>query len=571
MNPPYGGELVDLLVDDARAAAMKTAARDLASLTLDERGLCDLEQLAVGGFSPLRGFMNQADYQRVLAEGRLADGTPWPLPITLPVTPGDGIAEGKTLALRDVYGNLLAFLHIEELYPYDRDAEANALYGTTDPAHPAVADLLRSPGHCAAGRLEVLRIPPHFDFVDLRRTPSALRSHITTLAGPNTGVIAYPTSTLLHRAEEAMLQHALAPQGGIVLVQPIVGVTRPGDIDHYARLRCLRAFVDCADVHASIVLNLLPLSPRPAGLRHTELLAILAQNHGATDLLNIPSPSGSQAAHGGDLGREGETFSGPDRTRVRLIPATPMVFLPVENRHAPADAVPPGTQTLSLTETEIRDDYLAQGRPLPEWFTHPTVARILAETHPPKSRQGLTIWFTGISGSGKSTVAHALIERLAEFGRNASLLDGDEIRTHLSKGLTFSKDDRDINIRRVGYVAGLVAQHGGTTLCSVISPYRAIRNEARAMSRGNFVEVFCDTPITVCEQRDVKGHYARARAALAEGKPIGFTGVDDPYEPPLTPEVTLNTGTQSVPECVDVIVATLRTLGYLRPRDTLDS
>ncbi len=203
------------------------------------------------------------------------------------------------------------------------------------------------------------------------------------------------------------------------------------------------------------------------------------------------------------------------------------------------------TKTANISGTQVRDDYLAKGKPLPEWFSRPAVAEILREANPPKFLQGLTIWFTGLSGSGKSTVAHALVERLAEFGRNVSTLDGDEIRTHLSKGLGFSKEDRDTNIRRVGYVAGLVNQHGGTMLCSVISPYRQTRDEARKLSKGNFVEVYCDTPLEVCEQRDVKGLYAKARNAVAEGKPMGFTGVDDPYEPPLNPEVTLDTSKQS--------------------------
>ncbi len=242
-----------------------------------------------------------------------------------------------------------------------------------------------------------------------------------------------------------------------------------------------------------------------------------------------------------------------------------MVFLPEENRYCPVDEVPPGAKTADISGTEVRDNYLAKGLQLPEWFSRPAVAEILNEANPPRFRQGLTIWFTGLSGSGKSTIAHALVERLAEFGRNCSFLDGDEIRTHLSKGLGFSKEDRDTNIRRVGFVAGLVNQHGGTTLCSVISPYRAIRDEARKSSKGNFVEVFCDTPMAVCEERDVKGLYSKARAAVAAGKPMGFTGVDDPYEPPLKPEVRLDTSTQSVQECVDTIIDTLLDLGYILP------
>jgi sulfate adenylyltransferase len=238
-----------------------------------------------------------------------------------------------------------------------------------------------------------------------------------------------------------------------------------------------------------------------------------------------------------------------------------MVYLPDEDRYESVDAVPSGVKTADISGTQVRDDYLAKGKALPEWFSRPAVAEILRETSPPKFHQGLTIWFTGLSGSGKSTVAHALIERLAEYGRNVSILDGDEIRTHLSKGLGFSKEDRDTNINRVGYVAGLVNEHGGTTICAVISPYRETRDNARKASKGNFVEVFCDTPIAVCEQRDVKGLYAKARA----GEIKGFTGVDDPYEPPLNAEVVLDTSKLSVQECADKIIEKLLGLGYILP------
>ena len=234
-----------------------------------------------------------------------------------------------------------------------------------------------------------------------------------------------------------------------------------------------------------------------------------------------------------------------------------MVYLPDENRYCPVDEVPPGVKTADISGSQVRDNYLAKGLQLPEWFSRPSVAEILSEANPPKFLQGLTIWFTGLSGSGKSTVAHALVERLAEFGRNVSLLDGDEIRTHLSKGLGFSKEDRDTNIRRVGFVAGMVSLHGGTTICSVISPYRSIRDEARKSSKGNFVEIYCSTPIDVCEQRDVKGMYSKARAAVADGKPMGFTGVDDPYEAPLQPEVILRPGHGSPSAMADWVISQL--------------
>jgi len=531
---------------------MKAAAKDFASLTLDDRAICDLEQLSVGGFSPLKTFMGKADYDRVVREQRLADGTLWPLPIVLPVTPGEGVALGETLALRDVYGNLLAFLHIDEIYEPDKKAEAELAYGTLGAKHPSVAYLQRIPDHYASGRLEVVRTPPHYDFVELRRTPRELRAHFESLGWSR--IVAFHTREPMHRAQEELTRRAAERIGGGLLIHPVVGVAMPGDIDHYTRVRCYRALVDDDSDKGTVVLSLLPLALRIAGPREVLLHAIIRRNYGCTNFIVAREDA-----------EQGTMAKSLDQIGMGLVDFTPMVYLPDEGRYATVDEVPAGAETADISDAQVRDDYLAKGLRLPEWFTRPAVAEILSETNPPRFRQGLTIWFTGLSGSGKSTVAQALVERLAEYGRNCSFLDGDEIRTHLSKGLSFSKEDRDVNIRRVGYVAGLVAQHGGTTLCSVISPYKATRDEARRQSKGNFVEVYCSTPIDVCETRDVKGLYARARTAAAEGKPMGFTGVDDPYEAPDAAEVTLDTGTLGVEQCVDAIVEKLLALGYILP------
>ncbi len=559
---------MDLIVGAERAAEMKATAKDFASVTLEERPLCDLELLAVGGYSPLSTFLSKIDYARVVGEGRLANGTLWPLPIVLPVKPGDGVAEGKPLGLRDVYGNLLAFLHIEEIFGYDKEAEARGAYGSTDAKHPSVAYLNQLPGHYATGRLEVIRVPPHYDFVGLRRTPKELRERFQALGWSK--VVAFQTRSPLHRAHEELTKRAAKQIGGGLLIHPIVAVTKPGDVDHYTRVRCYRALVDNYYEQGSVVLSLLPLAMRMAGPKEVLLHAIIRRNYGCTHFIVGRDHAGpgsdstgkpfyapyaareSMAAHQGEIGME-------------MVDFKQMVYVPDKDTYMAVDEVPAGTKTADISGTEVRDNYLAKGLQLPEWFSRPAVAEILNETSPPRFRQGITLWFTGLSGSGKSTIAHATIERLAEFGRNCSLLDGDEIRTHLSKGLGFSKEDRDTNIRRVGYVAGLIAQHGGTTLCSVISPYRVIRDEARKMSGGNFVEVYCSTPIDVCEKRDVKGIYSKARAAVADGKPMGFTGVDDPYEVPANPEVTLDTSTLSVQECVDHIIEKLLEMGYILP------
>jgi sulfate adenylyltransferase len=547
---------------------MKATAKDFVSLTLDERGLCDLELLAGGGFSPLKSFLNKADYERVVGEMRLADGTLWPLPVTLPVTPGDGVAEGKPLCLRDVYGNLLAFLHVEQIFAYDKDEEAKNAYGSLDVTHPSVAHLKRQPEHYASGRLEVIRVPPHYDFVELRRTPAELRRHFQSLGW--TKIVAFQTRNPLHRAHEELTKRAAEQIGGGLLIHPVVGVTKPGDVDHFTRVRCYRALVDNYYEPGTVVLSLLPLAMRMAGPREVLLHAIIRRNYGCTHFI----VGRDHAGPGKDS--TGKPFYPPYAAQeamgkfeseigMGMVDFKQMVYLPDENRYSPVDEVPAGVNTADISGTEVRDKYLAKGLQLPEWFSRPAVAEILNEANPPRFHQGVTLWFTGLSGAGKSTVAHATIERMAEFGRNCSLLDGDEIRTHLSKGLGFSKEDRDTNIRRVGYVAGLIAQHGGTCLCAVISPYRAIRDEARKLSKGNFIEVYCSTPIEVCEKRDVKGMYAKARAAVADGKPIGFTGVDDPYEPPLNAEVTLDTTSLSVQQCVDKIIDRLLELGYILP------
>ncbi len=555
-----------MIVTESRANEIKAASKDYPSITLDERGLCDLELLAVGGFSPLKTFMGQNDYLSVLQNMRLANGTLWPLPVTLPVDPSSGLEVGKPLALRDVYGNLVGLLHVQEIYPIEKPLEAASAYGTHDPLHPSVAYLNRSSGHYCSGPLEVIRVPPHYDFVSLRRTPAELREHFEKLGWSK--IVAFQTSAYMFRPHEEPARNAASQIGAGLLIQPVVGTTKPGDVDHYTRIRSYKALAETAFEPGQCVLSLLPLTTRMAGPRDALLGSIISRNFGCTHFMVGPDHSSPGLDSNGKpfyspLAAQEFLKSNQDEIGVRPIGYTPWVYLPDLDQFASPDDIPAGSKTADISADQVRDDYLARGIPLPDWFCRPAVASILSEISPPKNRQGLTIWFTGLSGSGKSTIAHGLVERLAEYGRNVAFLDGDEIRTHLSKGLGFSKEDRDTNIHRVGYVAGLLAAQGGTTICSVVSPYRAPRDHARKLSRGHFVEIFCDTPIDICETRDVKGLYAKARAAVADGKGLGFTGVDDPYEPPLNPEVTLNTSRLGVPECVDVIVGKLKELGYI--------
>jgi sulfate adenylyltransferase len=249
-----------------------------------------------------------------------------------------------------------------------------------------------------------------------------------------------------------------------------------------------------------------------------------------------------------------------------MIPFEELVYLPDEDRYVEAKDVPQGARVLNISGTQVRDDYLAKGKLLPEWFTRSETAEILLQMYPPRHKQGYCVWFTGLSGSGKSATTQILTELMLEYGRQATVLDGDVVRTHLSKGLGFSKEDRDTNILRIGFVAGEISRHGGAVICAAISPYRAAREEARKMVGENFIMVYMDTPVEVCEQRDVKGLYAKARQAMADGKPMGFTGVDDPYEPPVDPEITLQ-GYDATPEQnARKILEYLKAQGYLEPQ-----
>ena len=428
--------------------------------------------------------------------------------------------------------------------------------------------LNRQPGHYASGRLEVIRVPPHYDFVELRRTPAELREHFQSLGWSR--IVAFQTRNPLHRAHEELTKRAAKQIGGGLLIHPVVGVTKPGDVDHYTRVRCYRALVDNYYEPGTVVLSLLPLAMRMAGPREVLLHAIIRRNYGCTHFI----VGRDHAGPGNDS--TGKPFYSPYAAQesmaahekeigMGMVDFKQMVYLPEKDSYAAVDEVPAGTKTADISGTEVRDKYLAKGLQLPEWFSRPAVAEILNETNPPKFRQGITLWFTGLSGSGKSTIAHATIERLAEFGRNCSLLDGDEIRTHLSKGLGFSKEDRDTNIRRVGYVAGLIAQHGGTTLCSVISPYRAIRDEARKMSNGNFVEVYCCTPIEVCETARRQGHVRQGPRRRRRRQADGLHGRRRSLRAAAKPEVTLDTSSLSVQECVDHIIDKLLEMGYILP------
>jgi len=561
---PYGGKLVDLCVPADEQAELKEYASRLPSLQLSDRCVCDLELLICGAFSPLDRFMGQADYQRVLDEMRLTNGTLFPIPITLPIDPTPDIALGKDIALRDSRNNLLAVMTIEEMYSWDRDEEAQKVLGTLDVRHPLVAEMHRWGSVNISGRLRALQLPPHYDFRELRLTPAQTRARLETFGRSN--VVAFQTRNPLHRVHEELTKRASQEVDGVLLLHPVVGMTKPGDVDHFTRVRTYKVLTKGYYDKNRVLLSLLPLAMRMGGPREAVWHAIIRRNYGCNYLI----VGRDHAGPGNDS--KGKPFYGPydaqdlvqrysEEIGVGVLPFRALVYLPDQDCYEEISQIPKDARTADISGTQVREQYLNNGHKLPEWFTRPEVADILADSYPPRHKQGVCVWFTGLSGAGKSTTAEILTMLLQENGRQVTVLDGDVVRTHLSKGLGFSKEDRDVNIRRIGFVAAEIVRHGGVAICAAVSPYRATRNDVRNMvGPDHFVEVFVDTPIEVCEQRDVKGLYAKAR----RGELTGFTGIDDPYEPPLNPEITLDTVAKDPEENAQIILAHLLENGFVR-------
>ena len=559
---PYGGRLVNLLVPPDQLDEKLAYARSLPSIQISPRAECDLELLAVGAFSPLRGFMNQADFQSVLDSMRLTDGRLFPMPITLPIDPTDEIRLGMDIALRDSKNNLLAIQTAAEMYEWDLEEVAVKAFGKFDTRHPIVAEMHRWGRVNIAGRLEVLQLPPHLDFADLRRTPTETRAILEGYGHDN--VVAFQTRNPLHRVHEALTKRATARIDGVLLLHPVVGMTQPGDVDHYTRVRVYKTLIDHYYKKDRSLLSLLPLAMRMGGPREAVWHAVIRRNYGANHFII----GRDHAGPGNDSA--GNPFYGPYDAQnlalehaaeigVQPVPFTEMVYLEAEDRYEESSKLPAGVKTRKISGTQVREDYLGKGRLLPAWFSRPEVATILAESFPPRHRRGVCLWFTGLSGAGKSTTAEHLLNLLLEKGRNVTILDGDVVRTHLSKGLGFSKEDRDTNIRRIGYVASQIVRHGGIVICAAISPYRAARENVRNMVGEGFMEIYMATPLEVVESRDDKGLYAKAR----RGEIKGFTGIDDPYEAPMNPEFTLTAENTSVEGNAQLVMDKLIEMGYV--------
>src|SRR5438874_948576 len=566
LNPPHGGTLVDLVASEDRAAELRAASAEWPSWDLTPRQLCDLELLANGGFSPLTGFLGKADYESVCSSMRLADGTLWTIPVVLdlPEEVAGGLKEGTSLALRDPEGVMLAAIEVSEMYTPDREQEAKAVYGTDNPEHPGVAHLLqRTHPVYVAGRLEAVQLPVHYDFRRLRLTPTELRAEFDRLGWRQ--VVAFQTRNPMHRAHLELTMRAGKEVEANLLIQPSVGMTKPGDVDHYTRVRCYEALMGRYP-RSTAMLSLLPLSMRMGGPREAVFHATIRKNYGSSHFI----VGRDHAGPGTDS--SGTPFYGPydaqqllqrheDELGVKMVPFRMMVYVEDLDAYYPEDEVPEGKRALNISGTELRQR-LAEGRDIPEWFTFPEVAEELRRSYPPRQKQGFTVLFTGLSGSGKSTIANALMSKFLEMGgRPVSMLDGDLVRKHLSSELGFSKEHRDINIRRIGYVASEITKNGGIAICAPIAPYDAVRRQVRSMieSLGGFILVHVATPMEVCEQRDRKGLYAKARAGLIKE----FTGISDPYEEPKDAEVVINTAERTPEEAAQEIILHLEREGFI--------
>lgn len=562
----HGGALKNLLVADADLDALKTEAGQYASVTLTPRQLCDLDLLIDGSFSPLTGFMGQQDYDSVVSTMRLADQTLWPIPITLELTQAqlESVDSTDHLTLRDPEGVPIAVLDVTDQWVPDRRQEAQQVFGSLDETHPGVRQTLALEGTTAfGGTVRALQRTVHYDFRSLRLTPAELRARFERLGWER--IVAFQTRNPMHRAHVELSFRAARQEAANLLIHPVVGLTRPGDVDHMTRVRCYQKVLQRFPSQTT-ELSLLNLAMRMAGPREALWHAIIRKNYGCTHLI-----VGRDHAGPGD-DSTGQPFYGPydaqqlltehqDELGIRMVPFQMMVYSSQRAQYVPLDDVAEGEDTLNISGTELRRR-LRENLEIPEWFTYPEVVEELRRTFPPREKRGFTVFFTGLSGAGKSTIANGLMIRLLEMGdRPVTLLDGDVVRKHLSSELGFSREHRDINVTRIGFVASEITKHGGVAICAPIAPYQNTRQAVRDMIEpfGPFIEVHMATPLQVCEERDRKGLYALARA----GKIAEFTGISDPYEVPETPELTIDTSECSNERAVQMLILKLESLGLI--------
>ena len=543
--------------------------KDMPSVDLSARQLCDLELLMNGGFAPLTGFLGEADYNGVVENMRLASGALWPIPITLDVTEkvSETLTLGEQIVLRDPEGVPLAVMDVEEMYTPNKAKEAEMVYGADDMAHPAVRYLHNQTGNVyVGGAITGIDEPVHYDYRQHRYTPNDLRRMFHKWGWRR--VVAFQTRNPLHRAHVELTVRAAQQTEANLLIHPVVGMTKPGDVDHFTRVRCYEAVMRHYPDQTT-AMALLHLAMRMAGPREALWHALIRKNHGCTHFVVGRDHAGP------GKNSQGEDFYGPydaqelvtehaDEIGIEMVPFQAMVYVQERAQYVPINEVEDNETKLNISGTELRRR-LREGLEIDEWFSYPDVVAELRKTHPPRDKQGFTLFFTGLSGSGKSTIANAVMVKLLEAGgRPVTLLDGDLVRKNLSSELTFSKDHRDLNILRIGYVASEITKNGGIAICAPIAPYTSTRSQVRDMIEplGGFLEIHVATSLEVCEGRDRKGLYAKARAGLIKE----FTGIDDPYETPESPELVIDTVDMSPDEAAHKILLKLESMGLLSAR-----
>lgn len=545
----------------------KYSSHLLPTIKLNHRQICDVELILNGAFAPLQGFLNKADYDSVLKNMRLADGSLWPMPVTLDVDAefAAKIGPGDEVALRDAEGVLLAILEVEDKWEVNKEHEARSVFGTTDDRHAGVAYLMQQSKEVyLGGKLIGVSLPLYYDFNHLRYTPSELRKEFQQRGWDK--VVAFQTRNPMHRAHQELTVRAIAATGAKLLIHPVVGVTKPGDIEYYTRVICYEHILQTYPANTAM-LSLLPLAMRMGGPREAVWHAIIRKNYGCTHFI----VGRDHAGPGKD--RQGIDFYAPYAAQelvmqhqkeigIEIVPFQEMAYSHQHAAYFPVDQFPANESPALISGTDLRER-LQKNLEIPEWFSYPAVIDELRKAHPPKHKQGFTVFFTGLPSAGKSTLANALMLKLRELtNRQFTLLDGDVIRTHLSRGLGFSQEDREANITRVGFVAKEVTKHGGIAICALVSPYARPREMVRDMIKevGGFIEVYVSTPLAICETRDRKGLYKKAR----EGFIKQFTGISDPYEPPVAPEITIDTASMNPEQIIDVLVEKIKSLGYIQ-------
>ncbi len=566
MIEPHGKTLVSFHLSADELSEYSELSNKTASLTLSLKQQCDLEMIANGAFSPLSTFNNQKDYEEILLNNRLSNGLVWPIPIVLDVPDQflKSLDKNEYISLRNAEGFLLAILKVNEFWAPDKKEEANSVFKSNDPNHPGVDYLFNhTNNNYISGELVPIQSNKYFDFTHLRKSPQEVRDFFRLNNWKD--VVAFQTRNPMHRAHFELTKLAMDEHNSKLLIHPVIGISKPGDIDHFTRVKCYQHIIKYYPEN-SVELSLINLAMRMAGPKEALWHAIIRKNYGCNRIIIGRDHAGP------GVNAEGKPYYQPydaqeliaryqEELEIKMVPFKEMVFAKNKKTFLPLDKIEQNDPIEKLSGTQFKE-LLQQRTEIPSWYSFPEVIHELRKRFPKLHNQGLTVFFTGLSGAGKSTLANAIMYKLMETeDRPITLLDGDIVRQHLSSELGFSKEDRDIHVKRIGYVASEITKHGGVAICAPIAPYSNTRKVVRNMidEVGSFVEIHVATPLSVCEERDVKGLYKQARA----GKILDFTGVSDPYEEPENPEITVDTSDITVEESSALILDKLRSLKLL--------